>query len=91
MTGHEMKYRREERFARLGVPSNQGIDSYPCLATCKNPEHNGGPNSHTGSNVFIFARCSCGWEELAGTHIHEYEALLQGRLAHMQHQIDMLQ
>jgi len=83
---HALDFRRERRLSLVNIdPNGPGVTGYPCLADCKKPNHR---HEHSGSNVFIYARCSCGWEQLVGSHIHEGRAVLEGRLQHLQHQID---
>jgi hypothetical protein len=55
---------------------------YPCLESCNTAGH-----IHTGSTVFIYATCSCGWRVFVGDHI-DSRGSLEGRLLHLQHQID---
>lgn len=84
MSNHVISFRKEARFARLDVDANLPLDKgYPCLTTCTDLTH-----FHTGTTKLIYARCSCGWELLVGDYIYEKDAKLEGRLQHLQHQID---
>lgn len=93
---HALAYRYEERLSHLGISREvwNGGDKekqYPCPIDCKNLH--GFPKEtavHTGVTRLIYAYCLCGWEHFSGDHIHESEAILEGRLLHLQHQIEEL-
>lgn len=87
--GHVLSYRYEARLSRIGAPSSQGVLSYPCPDGCNDPDHRAS-GGHNGRTRFIYAKCMCGWEQLSGEIIYEPQALLQGQLAFLQHQIDVL-
>lgn len=91
MTYHE-SLRYEPRQSNHSVPqkvwdnrNETPLDCFPCLADCK-LDH-----EHHGRNVFIYAKCSCGWEVLVGDHLYESEVILKCRLAHLEHRFQVLE
>jgi hypothetical protein len=85
---HDLSFRHEQRYSEghahrdWSDRSTAGrLKCYPCLTTCNEKSH-----THDGMSTFIYAECSCGWSALAGES--DAAPILEGRLLHLQHQIN---